>query len=270
MLLFRTTRSGNHELTTDKLAVSCPSPLGGSGPCEELYRYDDRDGSLECVSCDHGGETTSSFGVRGEGASFKLSADGETVAFVTAQALAPHELDINKGSDLYEWRAGAQRLITDGVSGFGQGGTATLQPYALSANGRDVFFKVVDPGLTGFEQDRLANLYDARIGGGFTPPSPHEQCEVLSDTCQGPLGTPPFAALPGSALVFGAGNVSAPLQPAVKPKGKALTRAQKLAAALRACRKKARGKRASCERQARKRYAPIKAKKAAKARRGRR
>ena len=142
-----------------------PKPARRPGPLRRAYRYDDRDGSLECVSCEHGGETTSSFGVRGEGASFKPSADGETVAFVTSQALAPHELDINKGSDLYE-RAGAQRLITDGVSGFGQGAPRRCT-YALSANGRDVFFKVVDPGLTGFEQDRLANL-DARIGGGFT------------------------------------------------------------------------------------------------------
>jgi len=38
-----------------------------------------------------------------------------------------------------------------------------------------------------------------------------------------------------------------------------LTRAQKLAAALKTCRKKKKGKRASCERRARKQYAPAKA-----------
>jgi len=41
-------------------------------------------------------------------------------------------------------------------------------------------------------------------------------------------------------------------------KAKALTRAQKLTAALKACRKKAKGKRAGCVRQVRKRYAPVK------------
>jgi hypothetical protein len=49
------------------------------------------------------------------------------------------------------------------------------------------------------------------------------------------------------------------------PKKKALTRAQKLAAALKACQKKAnRAKRHACERAARKKYAPIKAKKKGK------
>jgi hypothetical protein len=43
-------------------------------------------------------------------------------------------------------------------------------------------------------------------------------------------------------------------------KTKALSRAQKLAAALKACRKKAKGKRASCARAAHKRYGPVKAK----------
>jgi hypothetical protein len=41
-------------------------------------------------------------------------------------------------------------------------------------------------------------------------------------------------------------------------KTKALTRPQKLAKALKACKKKAKGKRAGCERQARKQYGPVK------------
>jgi hypothetical protein len=48
-------------------------------------------------------------------------------------------------------------------------------------------------------------------------------------------------------------------------KTKALTRAQKLAAALKACKKKAKGKRAGCEKAARKKYGPLK--KAKRARR---
>jgi len=45
------------------------------------------------------------------------------------------------------------------------------------------------------------------------------------------------------------------------PKAKTFTRAQKLAAALKACEKKAKGKRAACARQARKKYGPLKKKK---------
>ena len=78
--------------------------------------------------------------------------------------------------------------------------------------------------------------------------------------------------LPGASLTFaGPGNFV--VAPAVS-RSQGVRCAQRLAAALRACRKKAKGKqRASCERQARKRYAPLnqkpKARKAAKAGRGR-
>ncbi len=55
----------------------------------------------------------------------------------------------------------------------------------IGADGRDVLFSLDDPGLTGFEQDGLANLYDARIGGGFAPPGPPAHCN--EESCQGPL-----------------------------------------------------------------------------------
>ena len=74
---------------------------------------------------------------------------------------------------------------------------------------------------------------------------------------------PQAFAFPNSLSFTGPGNLLAqPVsKPAVKPR--ALTRAQKLAAALRACRKKAKGKkRVACERQARRRYGPLKVKKA--------
>jgi hypothetical protein len=50
----------------------------------------------------------------------------------------------------------------------------------------------------------------------------------------------------------------------VKPTTKTLTRAQKLAKALKACKKEAKGKRAGCEKAARKKYAPVKRAKKAK------
>ena len=49
------------------------------------------------------------------------------------------------------------------------------------------------------------------------------------------------------------------------PKVKALTRAQKLAAALRACKKKGPRKRAACRQLARKRYGPVKTRQRRKA-----
>jgi hypothetical protein len=210
VLVFETTASGNHELTADRLAASCSQPEGGTGPCRELFRYDDRERSLECLSCLHGATTTASVGsiqaTAGTSADFALAGDGETVAFVTRQALARG--DVNGGLDLYEWRAGERRLITDGVGDFGQGGTATLTPFALSAEGKDVLFRITDRGLSGFEQNGLANLYDARIDGGFEAPSPAARC--AEESCQGPLRPePPFEA-PGSANMESAGNPEAP------------------------------------------------------------
>jgi hypothetical protein len=204
VLVFETTEAGNHDLSADRLAASCPDlTTGGPGPCRELFRYDDRDRSLECISCAHGATTSATVGSRG-GNDFRISADGQTVAFVTAQALAPR--DVNNGLDLYEWRAGERRLLTDGRGDFGQGGTAALQPYALSEDGADILFKVTDPGLTGFEANGFANLYDARIGGGFEVPPAPERCS--EESCQGPLVAPPPFGQPGSAGFEGAGNAS--------------------------------------------------------------
>ena len=65
--------------------------------------------------------------------------------------------------------------------------------------------------------------------------------------------TPPLIAIPAIAFPGGSqANTSS-------TETKKLTRAQKLAAALRTCRTKSKGKRAGCERQARKQYALVKA-----------
>ncbi len=243
----------NPNLTADRVASGCPVENVGLEPCVELYRYDDRDGSVECVSCAHEGVTS-----RDE-AGFALSGDGSTVAFTTAQPLL--QADVNGGADVYEWRQGRVGLITNGVSEFPTALAGRPRARAVSRDGNNIFFTVVDPGLTGFEQDGMSDLYDARVGGGFIPPSPFEPCEVLADTCQGLVQPAPALPMGGGGDFHGAGNLVP--APPTKPQPRALTRAQKLAAALRACRKKARGKkRAACERQARKRYGPLKAGKA--------
>ncbi len=252
------TATDSRDVTTDVRSVeaSCPNVAAAPGKCGEIYLYDDRDGSVECISCVHGGVTSrSGFGAR-------LSSDGSTVAFVSGSRLVAG--DVNGGSDVYEWRDGVVSLISDGVSSFPGGFIAPKVRY-VDATGANIMFSLVAPGLTGFEQDGLANFYDARVGGGFLPPIPPAHCS--EESCQGPLLGAPALALPGTAFAFsGSGNLVA--APAVKPAPKVLTRAQKLAAALKACRRKAKGKkrRASCERQARKRYAPLKARKASKGR----
>jgi hypothetical protein len=63
-------------------------------------------------------------------------------------------------------------------------------------------------------------------------------------------------------------NQSTPVSVTGCAKKKTLTRAQKLAAALKLCKKKAKSKRAACNAAARKRYGPVKAKKKTKGKRG--
>jgi hypothetical protein len=75
-----------------------------------------------------------------------------------------------------------------------------------------------------------------------------------------PAPAPQSATLFSPTPLLSIPNVSFPAEEAgtTTSTPKALTRAQKLAKALKVCRKKAKGKRAACEHQARKRYAPAK------------
>lgn len=189
VLLFRAQATPG--LSADQMASQCIQPGGGLGGCTQLYLYDDRDQSIECLSCRHGALTTHSYGapaVQNAPRSGELSDDGATVAFATAETLLG--LDVNDDIDIYEWKSGTLHLVTDGVSE-AQKGLAAPRVWGLDADGSDLYFGVVPPAgsLTGFERDGLLNVYDARIDGGFMPPSPPEPCE--GDSCQGPLAAPP-------------------------------------------------------------------------------
>jgi hypothetical protein len=211
VLLFRSADSAGRRLTAD--------PIDCASPCPQLYRYDDRDGSVECLTCAPAGTTMAPLGIRANLVSNNgftaMSADGSTVAFLTEEPLAP--LDVNGAADVYEWRGGERRLITDGVSST-QSGFARPGAWGIDANGDNILFSVVEPGLTGFEQDHFANLYDARIGGGFEPPAPPKRCQ--EDSCQGPLVPPPTAERPTSPTYSGAGNVKPPGSRRPCPKGR--------------------------------------------------
>jgi len=127
------------------------------------------------------------------------------------------------------------------------------------ASGSNVFFTTADQ-LVPQDTDTQVDIYDARIcepenGNPCIQPPPRSAPPCLGEACHGvPPATPPLLT-PGSASFSGAGNLAPASTPPVKPKS--LTRAQRLAAALKACRKhKSKGKRAKCEKQARQRYGP--------------
>jgi hypothetical protein len=195
-------------LTADETPAQCPSLKKGDPPgsCYELYRYDDRDGAIECLSCTPSGQTTHTYGsptgfLIGMVGFFGLSGDGSTTAFPTAEPLVPE--DVNHDTDIYEWRDGALRLLTDGISDYLEGLSAPVVT-GIDADGSNIMFSLVKSGLTGFEQDGLTNLYDARIGGGFLAPAPPTHCS--GDSCQGPLEPAPPPARLGTANYSGPGN----------------------------------------------------------------
>ncbi len=140
-----------------------------------------------------------------------------------------------------------------------------------SESGNDVFF-LTAAKLAPQDLDDALDVYDAHVcGAGWTCPSGTvtvpPACTNPESCRAAPAPQPEIFGAAATATTGGSGNPSAP-PPAVKPKAKPLTRAQKLKQALRACRKKTvRGKRESCERAAHKRYSPAKTRKANRSRR---
>jgi DNA-binding beta-propeller fold protein YncE len=137
-----------------------------------------------------------------------------------------------------------------------------------SANGNDVFFLTAQP-LVPQDTDSNLDVYDAHVCEASSPcvaatETTQTQCEVEGgEACQEYTPPPVFGA-PGSATEPASSNFLGRVgilgeKQAVKPTPKPLTRAQKLAKALKACRtkyKKQKSKRVGCEKQARKKYGP--------------
>jgi len=140
-----------------------------------------------------------------------------------------------------------------------------------SESGNDVFFLTAQP-LVSSDIDANFDIYDAHVCEAASPcieppPPPHKACEA-SEQCQGSqasyeVGEPPPPS--GTSIFSGPGNLVLPKhevlpeKTGVKPTSKPLTRAQKLAKALKACRskyKKSKSRRVSCEKRAHEKYGP--------------
>jgi Tol biopolymer transport system component len=236
----------------------------------ELYVYDENRNKLICVSCPPSGAMATSgiemtvqatsqsnpgFSVAAQPRFF--SQNGKYAFFNTTESLLLQ--DTNGLTDAYEYNVetGELSLLS---SGTGDTGTWFVD---ASADGRDAFL-VTRQKLNGWDPDKLVDLYDARVEGGFPEP-PREAVPCAGDECQGtPSATPTFNTSSG---FNGLGNLAA--QPAPRVKVKALTRAQRLKTALSSCRKKRKKARVACERTARKLYAAKKSANRASRRAGR-
>jgi hypothetical protein len=180
--------------------------------------------------------------------------------------------DSNGKEDVYEYEpvgAGscASEVVNGGCVSLISSGKSEQESAFLDASeaGQDVFFLTSAP-LTTQDPDKAFDIYDARSCAGaeegcpVPPPAPVKPCE--EEGCRGGAGQQSVFGAPASTNASGSGNL--PPQGAVLGTKqtvkvtKPLTRAQKLAAALKSCKKKyktQKHKRAACEKQARKKYA---------------
>lgn len=221
----------------------------------EMYVYKEDANTLTCVSCP-ATHAASIFGIETEveanhsGTRLAepyqprfMTNDGRYVFFNTREALLPQ--DTNGVADAYEYNTETGRLSLLST-GTGEYGAWFVD---ATANGGEVFL-VTRQKLTGWDPDKLVDLYTARVEGGLPePPPPPAVCN--GDACQGtPAAPPTFNTASGFT---GLGNPS--FAPIVKIKAKAKPNTR-LRRALALCRRKrTKRRRAQCERLARKRYA---------------
>jgi hypothetical protein len=237
------------------------------GPCREVFIYDSVSGKLACASCNP-------TGARPVGNSFLPSINAEEwisqprylsdsgrLLFDSRDSLSP--ADTNNGvEDVYEYEpAGIGSCMrTGGCASLISGGSGATDSnfLAMDPSGKNVFFTTRDQ-LVRSDRDQLIDLYDAREGGGFATESEPAPQGCRGEACQQQSSSTPSALVepvPGSFTFVGSRNMIQPLPSApVKPRAKALSRAQQRARALKACRKKPRKARASCEKSVRRQYA---------------
>lgn len=165
----------------------------------DLYRYDDEEKELTCISCLGSGAFDVSIGTSSNEPGTPASDDGETVAFTTREGLVDE--DLNGASDVYIWRDGALALASAGSGQFGASSSL------LSPDGKSVFFMTQAP-LYAADTNNAVDVYAARIEGGFPPPPPKAIC-ASGDECQGAAGAAPAPGTQSSSGFEGTGNVKA-------------------------------------------------------------
>jgi DNA-binding beta-propeller fold protein YncE len=231
------------------LAASIP---GWSGPKEEFGRYQSR-----------------------------YLSDNGRLFFNAADALVPQDVnhrveEVNSETkqtesvgveDVYEYEpAGVGGCEKESCLALISSGKSTQESAFLDASlsGNDAFFVTAQQLVAG-DQDSFSDVYDARV---CTESSPCLKSELSSkrpceetNTCRPAGSTQQTFGAPTSATFSGPGNsasVETRGSKASTPPHK-ITRAERLAKALKACRTKYKGKakkhkRAACERKARKKY----------------
>lgn len=231
--------------------------------CAEVYLYDadvpGASGALSCASCNPSGGApvgSSLVVTRGEqipGYVPRYLSDSGRLFFNSLDALVPQ--DVNGQWDVYEFEpggVGSCRQAQGCVSLVSSGASPDPSLFRdASVTGEDVFFTTAER-LVAQDGDQSLDLYDARVGGGLGSQNEAPVAGCGGEACKAPAVGQPGEQAPGSSAFSGPGNPMP--SPTVAVRRKSLTRAQKLARALRVCQGKPRRKRASCVAQAKRRY----------------
>jgi uncharacterized protein YegP (UPF0339 family) len=171
-------------------------------PDTETYLYDAAANRLICASCNPSGArpigpselhwTESTLYVLRN-----LTADGSRLFFTSRDALLPGAT--NGLFNVYEWEADGSGSCQSSADNSGclyliSSGSGSSNSYFAdaSASGNDVFFETAT-SLVGQDEDSFADLYDARVGGGFVSqdkPVVAPACTSV-EGCLSPLSEPP-------------------------------------------------------------------------------
>jgi hypothetical protein len=163
---------------------SAPLTGGDSDESVDLYRYDVVADAHARISTGLGGGGNGPFDASLPTASLStgdiVGDVGRRVLFETAEQLVPQ--DRNEAADLYEWTEAGLALVSAGTPGIGG------KYLGATADGRTVLFRT-NATLLGRDRDGgEADIYAARVGGGFVEATAPASCEE-EETC--PVAPPP-------------------------------------------------------------------------------
>ena len=184
------------------LAFVSGQNLTGEGKGKEVYLYSAASNTLVCASCDATGAgqvsdaefARSAYQAPSDTSPRPVSEDGGYVFFDASDVLVPGALA--GVLHVYEWHDGKISLISAG------GDPSDSFFVGSSADGSNVFIGTHSQ-LVAQDADQAADLYDARIDGGFEGLAPPA---CTGTGCQGVPEAPPIFATPASVTFAGIGN----------------------------------------------------------------
>lgn len=183
----------------------------------EIYEYDAATGVTSCVSCRPGGgapvdvsanrmEPYKQGPYATERTQLHVVTSSGAVFFDSTEALVSR--DKNDQEDVYEYNNGQLALISSGTS------SRPSAIFGIADEGRDAFI-LTSQSLTRTDTDGgLADVYDARVGGGFPPQAETPACTEPDCRPATTSGPEPLLVTPASSIFSGLGNL-----PPAKPAG---------------------------------------------------